>query len=158
MRPNHTIFTSSVNILKAMTDTVFQGPSVGLVRIFFIYDGRFFSTRETSLVLTGWTLSYGTLSVVLFQTKVISQSSSSGFRWHQVGSSSNSNGLSSTSTPVASQALYPTIFKSFFQYPVYLALHLQINCHIPHLKSRNILNLCFSIICLFFFICCLNSL
>ena len=52
------LWTSSVNsILKAMNDTVYFEPSLGVVRIFSNI-GRFFSTRESTLVLTGWTLSY----------------------------------------------------------------------------------------------------
>ena len=57
-RPNHTILTSSViAILKAMIDTVFLGPSSGGVRIFY-ERWEFFTTRESTLGPTGWSLSY----------------------------------------------------------------------------------------------------
>ena len=50
-RPNYTIATSSViAIRKVMTDTVFLGPSLGVVWFFF-YDGKF-SQRER--VLWSW--------------------------------------------------------------------------------------------------------
>ena len=46
---NHIIFTSSVKaILKAMTDTVYFGPSLGVVRILFFMVGGFFNKREYS--------------------------------------------------------------------------------------------------------------
>ena len=57
-RPNHPILTSSVTaILKAMTDTVFLGPSLGVVRIFYLRL-EVFSTRESTLRLTARTFSY----------------------------------------------------------------------------------------------------
>ena len=41
-----------------MTDTVVSAPSLGGVRVFlFVNGGRFFSTRESTLGLTGWTSS-----------------------------------------------------------------------------------------------------
>ena len=51
-RPNHIIFSSSVKaILKAMTDTDFLGPSLGVVRIFLFTVGGFFQQER---VLWGW--------------------------------------------------------------------------------------------------------
>ena len=48
-RPNHPILTSSVTaILKAMTDTVFLGPTLGVVRFFLFRLGGFFNKREYS--------------------------------------------------------------------------------------------------------------
>ena len=57
-QPNHTILTSSVKaILNAMIDTVFWGPSLGGIRILYLR-WEVFLTREITLRLTGWSLSY----------------------------------------------------------------------------------------------------
>ena len=57
-RQNHTILTSSVKaILKAMINTVFLGPRKGGVRTFY-QQWEVFLTRESTLRLTGWSLSY----------------------------------------------------------------------------------------------------
>ena len=49
--------TSNVKAsLKAMTDTVILGSSIGVFRFFFFYAGRFFPIRERSLGVTAWTL------------------------------------------------------------------------------------------------------
>ena len=60
-RPNHQILTLSVTaILKAMTDTVFLGPTLGVVRIFHLRLEVFW-TKESTLRLTAWTFSYSKL-------------------------------------------------------------------------------------------------
>ena len=41
-----------------MTDTVFLGPSLRVVRVFFYLGWEDFTMRESTLVLTGWTVSY----------------------------------------------------------------------------------------------------
>ena len=57
-RPNHTILTKSVEaILEAMTDTVIFGTKFRGVRILSLR-WEVFPTRESTLGLTGWTLSY----------------------------------------------------------------------------------------------------
>ena len=56
--PNHTILTSSVKeILKALTNTFFLGPSLRVVRIFCL-SWDVFTTRDSTLGLTGRTFSY----------------------------------------------------------------------------------------------------
>ena len=57
-QPNHTILTSNVKaILKAMINTVFFGTKFRGVIIFY-YWWEVFSTRESTLGLTFWSLSY----------------------------------------------------------------------------------------------------
>ena len=57
-RPKHTIFTSSVNaILKARTD-MFFGTKFGVVQNFFFLRWEAFITTETTLPVTGYSLSY----------------------------------------------------------------------------------------------------
>ena len=49
--PNYTSFNA---ILKAMTDTVFWGPSLGVVNFFLGW--VHFTKRERTMMLTGWAL------------------------------------------------------------------------------------------------------
>ena len=57
-RPNHVILISSVKaILKAIIDMVVLGQTLRVVRILY-FCWEVLSTRESTLVVTGWTLSY----------------------------------------------------------------------------------------------------
>ena len=53
----HNLTSSVKAILKAMTNTGFLGPSVGVVS-FLNLRWKIFLTRESALGLTGWTLFY----------------------------------------------------------------------------------------------------